>query len=163
VNILSFAEGIRDIPTTPHLSIFASIYPKTPNPINPSHPINSSPDEFWTSPLASRVKHPARLRSLLEVFSAHPEKLYDLTFHASFAHKLFGVLRREGKDAAGFTRMQQSFSETVQYVRKIVSESEALGFSQAQVYSELSPKGMASLLDLIEDLATFKEWQNDQN
>jgi hypothetical protein len=111
----------------------------------------------------ARIKHPARLRSLLEAFSAYPEKLYDLTFHASFAHKLFGVLQREGKDAAGFARMQQSFSETVQYVRKILAESAAWGFSQAQVYTELSPKGMASLLDLIEDLATFKDWQINQN
>ena len=124
--------------------------------------MSSSPidlDSFWASGFAVRVKHPGPLRTLLDLLSAEPEKLYDMTFHASFADKLFTVMRREGKDAQGFPRMQQSFSDAVQRVREQIGGIAAKGFSQAPRYTELSPQGMASLLDMIGDLAVVKEWQ----
>jgi hypothetical protein len=118
-----------------------------------------STDQFWSSEFAARVRHPAPLRALLDAFSGEPEKLYDLTFHASFAHKLYTVMRREGKDAQGFPRMQQSFSEAVQLTRDLIRESAAKGFSQAIRYTELSPEGMTKLLEMIGDLAIVKDWQ----
>lgn len=117
---------------------------------------------FWASASAENLAHPQPVRELLLALNDDEALTYDVLFYASFVHKMLGVMKREGKDAQGFERMQQSFSEAVQRVRTIVEEAQKKGFQRGAVYTELSQNGMTMLLALISDLAIVKEWQTRQ-
>jgi hypothetical protein len=115
-------------------------------------------DPFWSSDSAENLAHPQPVRELLLALRSEDTKTYDLLFYAAFANKMLGVMKREGKDAQGFERMQQSFSEAVQHVRTILADSAAKGFARATVYTEMTANGLQMLLALIADLAIVKEW-----
>jgi len=116
-------------------------------------------EEFWGSEFADRVKHPAPLRRLLNTLQLEDPNYYTLTFYGSFAKKIFDVMRREGKDAQGFDRMQQSFTEAVQKVRSALEDLAEKGFVDGPRYTELSQQGMQALIGLIEDLSVVKDWE----
>lgn len=123
--------------------------------------MNSDIAFFWESTYADRVQHPGTLRSVLTAANALGDKrLFDLAFYSSFAVRVLSVMKREGPDAQGFGRMQQSFTEAVQQVRTILQEMEASGFREARAYSELSQAAMEKLIALMEDLSIVKLWQN---
>lgn len=115
-------------------------------------------DGFWSSPSAENLAHPQPVRELLLAVANDEALTYDLLFYASFANKMLGVMKREGADAEGFSRMQQSFFEAVQRVRSIVHDAHKRGFGRATVYTEMTQNGMNMLLALIADLAIIKEW-----
>lgn len=116
-------------------------------------------EEFWDSPFADRIAHPAPIRALLLSVQHEENLLYDLLFYSSFAKRIYDVMRREGKDVQGFDRMQQSFSESVQNVRKVLDQLVSRGFQEGRRYMEMSQEGMQKLLMLIEDLAVVNDWK----
>jgi hypothetical protein len=115
--------------------------------------------DIWTPELLVRLRHPGPTREILEALSAEPAAIFDILFYASFSDKILTVMRREGKDADGFVRMQQSFREVVEKVRGGIGRAVTLGFSKGSRYIELSPDGMSALLELVHDLAVVKDWQ----
>ena len=100
---------------------------------------------------------------MLQCLSAVNGATFDLLFYASFADKILAIMRREGKDANGFERMQQSFREGVEQVRAQIKKAADLGYSRGSSFLELSPTGMASILELIHDLAIVKDWKNPES
>jgi hypothetical protein len=115
-------------------------------------------DRFWSSASAEDLAHPQPVRELLLALKNDDALTYDLLFYSAFAQKILGVMKREGSEAEGFARMQQSFSEAVQRVRDIVAASQPLGFHRSSVYTEMTQTGMQMLLALVADLAIVKEW-----
>ena len=93
-----------------------------------------------------------KAEALLIALRSKPALQHELTFYASFAQKSFIIMQREGSEKEGFVRLQQSFREAVEKVRTILGEAKMAGFP-ANEYLELSPAGMANLMDLIGELA----------
>lgn len=117
-------------------------------------------DSFWSSASADDLAHPQPVRELLLALKNDEALTYDLLFYSSFAQKILGVMKREGAEAEGFGRMQQSFSEAVQRVRATVAAAQPMGFHRAPVYTEMTQNGMQMLLALIADLTVVKAWAN---
>lgn len=116
---------------------------------------------FKTARFTERMTHPEPVRKLF-LYLKDPKLNYEVTFHASFAKKIWDLMRREGPDVAGFTRMQQSFMDAVQKVRVVVEKAGDNGFVHATRYTELTQNGMQNMMTLIGDLAIVKQWQVDQ-
>ena len=81
--------------------------------------------------------------------------LYDLTFHAAFAKRIFDIIKREGPHTQGFERMQQSFMESVEKIRGILLRSE---IANTEDLIPPTSESRARLSRLIEDLALLKNW-----
>lgn len=99
------------------------------------------------------LEEPEALRCIVDTVS--DGVLYDLTFHASFAVKVFEVMRREGPALQGFDRMQQSFQESVKQLRTLLS---CVTDCALERYLAPASESQAALMRLIRDLATYKNW-----
>ncbi len=108
-------------------------------------------ESFFLS--AHHLRDPEKMRLLLASVPLGSPIVYDLTFHASFASKMFALLKREGENIQGFERMQQSLADSVQQVNKLLESAE-------REYSiDLGIHGTsAALAGFIEDLAELKAW-----
>ena len=118
-------------------------------------------DAFWKSEASLKLRHAAPLKNLLEAMSSEPSATYNLLFYGAFLHRIYAVMQREGKDAQGFARMQQSLAEAVEKIREALRIAENAGFLEARRYTEMSQEGMKTLLELSGDLAILKQWQID--
>jgi hypothetical protein len=98
-------------------------------------------------------------KRLIECLSGNPGLSHELLFYSTFAHRTFGVMQRVGKGGEGFVKLQQSFSEAVEKVREIVQVAGENAFSGAKQLMELSPQGMAGLMELMRDLTIIKQNQ----
>jgi hypothetical protein len=102
-------------------------------------------------------ENPLIAQSLLDSLSNEPGLQHELTFYATFAHKTFLLMQREGPKAEGFAKLQQSFRDAVEKVRAILEKSKENGYSNAAEILEVSPAGMAKLMDLMQELARIKQ------
>ena len=84
--------------------------------------------------------------------------LYDLTFHAAFAKRIFDIIRREGPHTQGFERMQQSFFESVEKIKVILMQFELENEVVTTGLTDTTPEARAKLSRFIEDLALLKNW-----
>jgi hypothetical protein len=96
-------------------------------------------------------------QSLLDALSNEPALQHELAFYATFAHKTFLLMQREGAKAEGFSKLQQTFKDAVDKVREIVQKAGENGYSGAHQLLEVSPAGMATLMDMMRDLAKIKQ------
>ena len=96
-------------------------------------------------------------QSLLDALSNEPGSQHELLFYATFAHKTFLLMQREGQKAEGFVKLQQSFVDAVEKVRQIIQKAGENGYSGANELLEVSPAGMAKLMDLMHELAKIKQ------
>ncbi len=94
---------------------------------------------------------------ILDSLSNEPGLQHELLFYATFAHKTFHLMQREGPKAEGFLGLQQSFSDAVQRVSEILKTAHEHGYSGAEEFLEVSPAGMSKLMDLMRDLARMKQ------
>lgn len=115
-------------------------------------------ESFLSSDKADRLKYPMTMSSLLQAVELGSPLLYELTFKASFANKLFTVLRREGKSVQGFERMQQTLAESVQQIVNLLQQIE----NQYHIAFGV-PLNSGAIIELIDDLTILKEWMNEQS
>ena len=113
--------------------------------------------DFFSSPRAENLKERKLLHDIVIVLPADSPALYDLTFHAAFAKRIFDVIRREGPHTQGFERMQQSFQESVEKIREILKKLEVENVVAGELTSS-TPEAKAKLSRFIEDLAVLKNW-----
>jgi len=113
----------------------------------------------WQSEWDFRLKQPQQIRELLNSLESEPASTFDMLFYAAFVHKLIPIIQKADSQAEGYSRMQQSFTEAVEKVRSGIVRAGELGFSGATQFTDLSHVAMASLMDLIHDLATVKQNQ----
>ncbi|MFI5264931.1 MAG: hypothetical protein ACHQM6_10490 [Candidatus Kapaibacterium sp.] len=114
--------------------------------------------DFFSGPAAVNLKEKQLLESIIAPLAADSPVLYDLTFHAAFAKRIFDIIKREGPHTQGFDRMQQSFFESVEKVKEILKMSAK---ENPVVLAELTsptPEARAKLSRIIEDLALLKNW-----
>jgi hypothetical protein len=116
--------------------------------------------DFFSAPDSKGLKERELLQKLVTRLPADSSILYDLTFHAAFAKRIFDIIRREGPHTQGFERMQQSFMESVGKIRGILEESK-MDFTEDLISS--TPESRARLSRLIEDLALLKNWLVSQD
>ncbi len=100
------------------------------------------------------LREPEAITLLLENVPLDATTLFDLCFQASFASRIFTIIKREGATTQGFERMQQSLADSVQTIMKLLRQIESeyhidLGTSKTKVPSAL-----------IEDLSMLKQWMN---
>jgi len=114
-------------------------------------------EDFFTSPGAKHLKDKDLLRSILGDIPLGSTDLYDLTFHAAFAKRIFDIMKREGANIQGAERMQQSFRDSVENVRTILVPYEARNLSTTKLNSS-TPEARAMLSHLVGDLALLKNW-----
>ena len=115
-------------------------------------------DDFFSSPDAKNLKEREILRKIILPLPTDSPVLYDLTFHAAFAKRIFDIIRREGPHTQGFDRMQQSFLESVEKIRMILSRYETENHIETTELTSSTPEARAKLSRLIEDLAMLKNW-----
>src|SRR5689334_15067929 len=77
-------------------------------------------ENFFGSAAAKNVKERDLLYSIITSLQMDSPILYDLTFHAAFAKRIFDIIKREGPQTQGFQRMQQSFIESVEKIKEIL-------------------------------------------
>jgi hypothetical protein len=114
-------------------------------------------EDFFTSPEADRLHEKELLRKIIVDIPLDSPDLYELTFHAAFAKRIFDILKREGGNIQGAERMQQSFRDSVEKVRTILVPYEARNLSTT-ILNSSTPEARAMLSRLVEDLALVKNW-----
>jgi len=127
-------------------------------PNNEEMSTNLEVESFFSSEKADRLKYPMAMSSLLQATGFDSPVLFELTFKASFANKLFTVLRREGKSVQGFDRMQQTLAESVQQVVNLVQQIE----NQYHIAFGIALNSSA-VIEVIDDLTILKEWMNERS
>jgi hypothetical protein len=118
---------------------------------------------FFLSESALHLNEPDLMRDLLSALPHESAALYELTFHSSFAKKMFTVLKREGPNVQGFERMQHSFQESIEKVRLQLEQIENDHEVSTSELLSNSREANARLVRLIDDLTAYKEWQNHQD
>ena len=115
-------------------------------------------EDFFSSPAAKGLKEKQLLHHIILPLPPDSPLLYDLTFHAAFAKRIFDIIRREGPHTQGFERMQQSFFESVEKIREILMRYEAENHVVTTPLTSPTPEAKATLSRVIEDLALLKNW-----
>jgi len=117
---------------------------------------------FFASELANNLNEPELIRDILSTLASDSDVLYELTFHASFAKKIFTILRREGQNTQGYERMQQSFLESLEKIRLQLENIENdHGIPTSQFLSN-TQESNTRLVRLIDDLTLYKDWHLHQ-
>ncbi|HYM20497.1 MAG TPA: hypothetical protein VEW28_05775 [Candidatus Kapabacteria bacterium] len=114
--------------------------------------LSADAEEFLSLP--GTLRKPEEMGILLSFMPLDSPELFDLTFHASFASKMFILLKREGQNIQGFERMQQSLVESVQNVTSMLEQAEATYGIELGIRS----KRADAVADFIADLTVLKEW-----
>ncbi len=117
---------------------------------------------FFFSELTDKLNEPELIRDILSTLPSNSDLLYELTFHASFAKKIFTVLRREGPSTQGYERMQQSFLESLEKIRlqlELIENNH--GISTTEFLSN-TKEANSRLVRLIDDLTLYKDWHVHQ-
>lgn len=117
---------------------------------------------FFASELTNKLNEPELIRDILSVLPSDSDVLYELTFHASFAKKIFTVLRREGPSTQGYERMQQSFLESLEKIRLQLEHIENDHEIPTSEFLSNSQESNARLVRLIDDLTLYKDWHIHQ-
>jgi hypothetical protein len=115
-------------------------------------------EDFFSSPPAKGLKERELLRTIILPLPTDSAILYDLTFHAAFAKRIFDIIRREGPHTQGFERMQQSFFDSVEKIRAILLRHQAENHVVTTELTSPTPEAKAKLSRIIEDLALLKNW-----
>ena len=114
--------------------------------------------DFFASDDSKSLKERELLHAIVSSLPQDSPQLYDLTFHAAFAKRIFDIIRREGPHTQGFERMQQSFQESVEKIREILRQCEKENVFPAETLVSPTPDAKARLSRLIEDFALLKNW-----
>jgi len=114
--------------------------------------------DFFSSSAASKLHDGALLHNVIAILPEDSPMLYELTFQAAFAKRIFDIIRREGPHTQGFDRMQQSFFESVEKIRTLIERFEAENPVVATGLASSTPEARAKLSRFIEDLALLKNW-----
>ena len=109
-------------------------------------------ETFFSS--ARGLRDPEAMHLLLTRVPLGSSELYDLTFHAAFASKMFALIKREGSETQGFERMQQSLADSVQTVTRLLERAE----NEYSIDLGIHGGNSAVLAAFIEDLAALKAW-----
>lgn len=117
---------------------------------------------FFFSVPTEKLNEPELMQSILSVLQPESPVLYELTFHASFAKKIFTVLKREGPNIQGYERMQQSFLESLEKIRlqlELIENDHEIPTSD---FLSNTKESNARLVRLIDDLTLYKDWHVHQ-
>lgn len=114
-------------------------------------------DNFFSGPESKRLKNKELLEKLIGNIPEDSSDLYEITFHAAFARRIVDILLREGVNIQGAERMQQSFRDSVEKIRKILVPYEARNLFTSTLNSS-TPEAKAMLSQLVSDLALLKNW-----
>jgi len=114
--------------------------------------------DFFSGPAAGNLKEKHLLESIIAPLPPDSPILYDLTFHAAFAKRIFDIIKREGPHTQGFERMQQSFFESVEKIKGILRQLESENPAAIAALTLPTPEAKATLSRFIEDLALMKNW-----
>jgi hypothetical protein len=102
-------------------------------------------------------ENPEIARALLDALAGDPALQHELMFYSTFAHKTFLLMQRKGPSAEGYDRLQQSFRDAVKQVHATIAKAREHGYAEAEELLEISPAGMAKLMDIMGDLALIKQ------
>jgi len=114
------------------------------------------------------LTHREDLGTLVELSSLHGRKdlLNRLSFLAKFVCRVYGIMKRIGKDDEGYTTLEQEFSknleEAIALTRTLIgmaSQDERQRFEAA--YFSMTQAGLHNLLALFRDVAWYKNWLID--
>ncbi len=114
--------------------------------------------EFFSDDSSKNLKERELLHRIVTALPSDSSSLYDLTFHAAFAKRIFEIIRREGPHTQGFERMQQSFLESVEKIRGILIRIESENSIPTTELTSSTSEARAMISRFIEDLAVLKNW-----
>lgn len=92
--------------------------------------------------------------------------LGELAFSAKFVSRTHGIMKRIGKDGAGYVALEKQFGEQLEaatgLVRMLTADApEGTRDRFAREYFSLTPDALGNLLALFYDLSWYKNWLID--
>jgi hypothetical protein len=93
--------------------------------------------------------------------------LEQLCFHAKFSVKAYGIMKRIGKDGEGYDRLAAEFTESMNiitgHLRTLIRSAEPDERQPFESrYLVLNAESFRNLMELLNDLAWYKNWLIDQ-
>lgn len=94
--------------------------------------------------------------------------LEDLSFHAKFLHRAYGIMKRIGKDADGYDKLSAEFNanieKSLELLRGLVAAAPAdVGARFQHDYLAMTPVAFEALMGLFYDLSWYKNWLIDHH
>jgi len=93
--------------------------------------------------------------------------LDDLTFHAKYVHRLYGIMQRTTPESDVYPKLSAEFTDGVEKVsslmRTLVKEApEEIKEKFKQLYFSMTHEGLQNLLNVAYDLSWIKNWNIDK-
>lgn len=94
-------------------------------------------------------------------------QLEDLSFHAKFVSRTYGIMKRIGQDGNGYDKLLNEFNENVIAASNLVRSLVSGGSPEIQehfssTYLTMTPQALDNLLELFYDLGWYKNWLIDK-
>jgi hypothetical protein len=116
----------------------------------------------------NKISRPHDLGILLELGrnERHHTLLDELSFHAKFVRRSYGIMKRIGRDGEGYEKLSAAFMTNLDIVRERIRTLVAAGGGEESVrfereYLAFSQSGLDNLMSLMYDLEWYKNWQID--
>jgi hypothetical protein len=120
-------------------------------------------EDFFSASVSKNLKDRDLLRMIISPLPGDSPVLYELTFQAAFAKRLFDIIKREGTHTQGFQRMQQSFLESVEKIKEILITYEKNSLISTSMLTAPMAEARMKLSRFVEDLALLKNWLISHN
>jgi len=115
-----------------------------------------------------RLKNKQDISILLQVSRDHgQEQVFDdLTFHAKYIYRLFGIMKRTSPDSEAYPKLSAEFQHGVEKVSMSMRSLLKLGPDDIEQrftdkYFSLTHAGMENLMNISHDLSWIKNWNID--
>lgn len=117
----------------------------------------------------NRLTRQNDLGALIEVAhrTGRTTALDELSFHAKFISKSYGIMKRIGKDGEGYDKLLDEFNTSLAKARTLTST--LLGDATADVetrfaatYLAMTAEALQNFLALLYDLSWYKNWLIDK-
>ncbi len=114
-----------------------------------------------------RLHNTDDLAVLLEIAKSRQQELRDLSFLSKFLTKTFAVMTRIGRNGEGYEKLSREFTENLEkatsLLRGIMNQApDDVRRSFTSEYFSMSPDALNRLMDLLNDLSWYKNWQIDR-
>jgi len=118
---------------------------------------------------SGRLSRREDLGTLLELTqqAGQHQALEELSFYAKFVARSHRIMRRIGRDAEGYDRLNAEFVNAVERCRSLLrglvgTAPRPVRMRMEGTYLQLSPASLEAMLALADDLTWYKNWLLDR-
>jgi hypothetical protein len=116
----------------------------------------------------ARLRFRKEVAELLELARVHHmlRQFEELSFHAKFAYRAIGIMKRIGKDAEGYNKLSKEFDESTETVKRLATDLLAkapqdVSAHFATQFFAMTPSAFQQMVLLFHDLSWYKNYLID--